>query len=89
MTAALLNTLIETHKKSGKGIVACSYGKTLGPPVFFHQSFFLELLQLKGDVGAKSIIELHSDNVEAVVFPNGTFDIDTEKDYEFLKRSEL
>jgi molybdenum cofactor cytidylyltransferase len=85
MTAGLLNTLMSTHQTTGKGIVACTYGNTFGPPAFFHQSFFPELLQLKGDVGARSIVQKNIDNVEAIPFPNGTFDIDTYKDYEFIK----
>jgi len=88
ITTSLLNNLIEAHQTSGKGIVACSYDNTFGPPVFFHHSFFPELLQLKGDVGAKSIVQLHNDNVEAVDFPDGIFDIDTYKDYEEVKEDE-
>lgn len=85
ITAALLNTLITGHQKTGKGIVACRYDNTFGPPVFFHHSFFSELLQLKGDVGAKKIVQMHSDDVEAVDFPNGIVDIDTYEDYEEVK----
>jgi molybdenum cofactor cytidylyltransferase len=85
VTADLLNELIETHQKSGKQIVACSYGHTFGPPVFFHRSLFGELLQLKGDVGARNIVKQHSDLVETIPFPKGTVDIDTEADYQELK----
>lgn len=82
---SLLNDLITAHQKTGKGMVACSYGNTFGPPVFFHSSLFPELLQLKGDVGARSIIRAHSDAVEAIPFPEGMFDIDTEADFEKIK----
>ncbi len=85
MTADLLNTLIAVYRNSGKRIVACSYDDTFGPPVFFHHSFFPELFQLKGDVGARSIIRSHTENVEAVPFPEGSLDIDTEEDYERIK----
>jgi molybdenum cofactor cytidylyltransferase len=85
VTADLLNELIDTHQKSGKQIVACSYGNTFGPPVFFHRSLFGELLQLKGDVGARNIVKQHSDLVETIPFPKGTVDIDTEADYQELK----
>lgn len=88
ITASLLNTLIDVHQKTGKGIVASSYDNTYGPPVFFHHSFFQELVQLKGDVGARSIVQMHLDDVEAVNFPDGTFDIDTDKDYELIKDDE-
>lgn len=82
---ALLNNLITTHQKTNKRIVACSYENTFGPPAFFHQSLFPELLQLKGDTGARSIVQHHLDDVEAIPFPQGTFDVDTAADYEKIK----
>lgn len=85
INAGLLNNLITIHKKTNKGIVACTYENTFGPPVFFHQSFFSELLQLKGDIGARSIVQLHIDDVEAISFPEGTYDIDTDADYQKIK----
>jgi molybdenum cofactor cytidylyltransferase len=85
INADLLNNLITTHKKTNKGIVACTYENTFGPPVFFHQTFFPELLQLKGDVGARSIVQQHIDDVEAIPFPEGTYDIDTDADYQKIK----
>jgi molybdenum cofactor cytidylyltransferase len=87
INSALLNNLITAHQKTGKEIVACTYGNTFGPPVFFHQSLFSELLQLKGDTGARSIVQKHLDNMEAIPFPEGIFDIDTEGDYQKIKGS--
>lgn len=87
MTTALLNTLIEVHRNTGKGIVTCSYDNTFGPPVFFHHSLFADLLQLQGDVGARSIVRKHADNVEAIPFPEGTLDIDTERDYNAIEQN--
>lgn len=87
VTAALLNELATAHRKSGKQIVASGYDDTFGPPVFFHKSFFNELLQLKGDIGARSIVRQHTALVEVVSFPEGTFDVDTEADYEQIKKA--
>jgi molybdenum cofactor cytidylyltransferase len=87
VTTDLLNELIVTHQKTGKQIVACGYEDTFGPPVFFHQSLFEELLQLKGDIGARSILRQHTDVVEIIPFPKGTFDVDTEADYEQIKNT--
>lgn len=86
INAGLMNDLITAHQKTNKEIVVCNYGNTFGPPVFFHQSLFPELLELKGDIGARSIIQRHTDSVQAVFFPAGAFDIDTEADYEKIKR---
>lgn len=87
MNSTLLNNMIMIHQKTGKKIIACSYGNTFGPPVFFHQLFFSELLQLTGDIGARSIVQQHPDDVESISFPEGRFDIDTEADYEDFKKS--
>lgn len=80
----LLNELITVHQKTGKQIVACSYKGTFGPPTFFHRSFFEELLCLKGDIGARSIVNQHIDMTEIITFPEGSFDVDTDADYERL-----
>jgi molybdenum cofactor cytidylyltransferase len=88
VTSDLLNELIATHRKTGKQIVACGYEDTFGPPVFFHHALFQDLLQLKGDVGARSILSQHTDMVEIIPFLQGTFDVDTEADYEKLTGTE-
>lgn len=85
VTTDLLNEIIDTHRRTGKQIIACSYEDSFGPPVFFHRSLFKELMQLKGDIGARSILIQHTDTVEVIPFPQGTFDVDTEEDYERLK----
>lgn len=85
VTSDLLNELIAAHESTGKQIIACGYDDSFGPPVFFHQSLFKELLQLKGDTGARSILRQHRDMVAIIPFPHGTFDVDTEADYEQLK----
>lgn len=86
VTVTLLDELIAVHRKTGKQIVACGYDNTFGPPVFFHQTLFDELLRLKGDIGARSIIRQHPDRVAIIPFPEGAFDVDTAADYERIKR---
>jgi molybdenum cofactor cytidylyltransferase len=88
VTAALLNDLLTAHWKSGKPIIASSYANTFGPPTFFHHTFFPELLRLKGDTGARSLIKRYANDVETIPFPEGTIDIDTEQDYEKLSDDE-
>jgi molybdenum cofactor cytidylyltransferase len=85
VSAALINDLINTHIESSKPIVTCNYGEAIGPPAFFHKSFFTELMKLKGDAGAKKVIQQHSDEVATVLFTNGKIDIDTRDDYEALR----
>ena len=87
VTGVLLKSLVESHAKTGKKVVTCSYADTYGPPTFFHQSIFSELLQLNGDIGARKIVNQHVDEVEAIAFPKGDVDVDTEEDYEKLSIS--
>jgi molybdenum cofactor cytidylyltransferase len=84
VTSGVLDRLIETHNTTGKSIVASGYAETYGPPTFFHRSTFPQLLELKGDIGARSVIRQHSAEVEVVPFAEGEIDIDTEGDYEKL-----
>ena len=80
----LLNNIAQTKSESGKGIVASSYKDTLGTPVLFNKTYFPELLALQGQEGAKKLIFKHKEDVAAVPFPLGYFDIDTAEDYNSL-----
>ena len=84
ISSSLLNDLIVVQQETHKPIVTSNYGETIGPPALFHKSIFKDLLQLKGDAGARRIIEQYSDDVATVLFPEGSIDIDTENDYEEL-----
>ena len=87
ISSSILNELIATQQKTTKPIVACNYGETTGPPALFHKSIFDELMQLKGDIEARKIIQQHKNNVATILFTGGKIDIDTIKDYEDLKNS--
>jgi molybdenum cofactor cytidylyltransferase len=68
----------------GKGkIVIPSFQRKMGHPVIFHRHYGRELKRLKGDVGGRSIIERHSQDVMKVrVRSEGVIkDIDTRQDY--------
>jgi molybdenum cofactor cytidylyltransferase len=82
--AKILNKLIATQEKEGKGIVACAYSKTVGVPILFGKAYFKELMELKGDEGAKQIAQAYEDDLVTVTFTKGTVDIDTEEDLEAL-----
>jgi molybdenum cofactor cytidylyltransferase len=85
VTPDLLNELIAAHRITGKQIVVCGYDDTFGPPVFFHRALFDQLIELTGDIGARNIVRQHTEMLEVIPFPEGTFDIDTEADYERIK----
>lgn len=85
--AKLLNKLIATQEKEGKGIVACAYSKTIGVPILFGKAYFQELMELKGDEGAKKIAQVHEEDLVTISFPKGKIDIDTEEDLKELLKS--
>ncbi|KAF2340420.1 nucleotidyltransferase family protein [Flavobacterium tistrianum] len=81
VTSLVFENLINEYKKTGKGIAASAYAETLGTPALFHQKYFEELLDLKGQEGAKKLIKKYADDVVSVPFEKGNIDIDTEEDY--------
>lgn len=87
VSTIIIDGLIKVQRSSGKPIVTSHYGETIGPPALFHKTLFNELMQLKGDAGARKIIQQHSDEVATLLFTEGKIDIDTEEDYKKLKNS--
>ncbi len=85
VNAAALKQLIQLHLKNGKPIVASAYAETLGIPALFDRSCFGDLLQLRGDRGAKEIILARRHDVTPFNFPAAAIDIDTAADYEKLR----
>ena len=85
VTSSLLNQLIVTQRQTGKPIVTSKYETAIGPPALFYKTVFPELLQLKGDAGARKIIEQRRTDVTTVPFDKGIIDIDTEDDYKALQ----
>lgn len=83
-----IQSLIEKQRLSGLPLAACYYAGVIGTPALFHRSIFPELLELKGDIGAKSIIKKRESEVAKLHFEQGAIDIDTMEDYQQLIRGE-
>ena len=83
----MLRQLIQLHLENGKPIVASAYAETLGIPSLFDRSCFGDLLQLRGDSGAKGIILARRHDVAPFDFPAAAIDIDTTADYEKLNQT--
>ena len=84
VTVSVFENLIFESNKTKKGIAASAYSETLGTPVLFHKKYFQELLELKGQEGAKKLIKKYTEDVVSVLFEKGNIDIDTEEDYSKL-----
>lgn len=82
--ASVFLELISKQKDSQKNIVGSAYSKTLGTPVLFTKKYFLELIALSGNEGAKKLLIKFQEDVAQINFEKGAIDIDTIEDYEQL-----
>lgn len=72
-----------THKlNTGAHMVAPTYQQQRGHPVGFHRRYYDELLQLSTDIGARSIISKHKNDLELIetLDPGVITDIDVTTD---------
>jgi len=78
-----IDQLIAEFYNHDKGIALPTYKGKRGHPVIFATKYKAELLELKGDIGAREIIERHPEDIlEVAVGSEGVItDIDTEEDY--------
>lgn len=87
VSAAIIDRLLDTARADDRRIVASAYRGTVGPPVYFHRVFFLELLTLEGDRGARAVIEAHPTEGCALSLDETTAtDIDTPVDLSAIQR---
>ncbi|MDR5709249.1 MAG: nucleotidyltransferase family protein [Armatimonadota bacterium] len=87
LTPQHLQRLVETWRRSGARIVACTYRGTVGPPTLFHRTLLPELKALRGDVGAKPILEAHRDEAIFVPLEEAALDVDTPEDWVRVQES--
>lgn len=85
--AVHIRRLVDGHKMSGCPVAASFYKNRKGVPAFFHKELFRDLLQLKGDKGARDIIRKYENRSASVPFPLGAIDIDSPEEYENLIKS--
>lgn len=83
VSADLLQRFRRAHAGSPGTTFASAYAGGAGIPALFPGSRFAELAGLRGDRGAKALLE----GAELIPFAEGAFDIDTEEDLEaWLRR---
>jgi molybdenum cofactor cytidylyltransferase len=88
VTREIIARLVAAHRETGRSIVASRYGGSYGVPALFGKVHFAELTTLKGDAGAKRVIQRHLPKVHLVSFPEGEIDIDTPEDLARLQSTE-
>lgn len=84
LDAATIDLLVQTHQETQKPIVVSAYNNTWGTPALFDRMFWPELKNLMGQRGAQKVALRHPNQVEAVPFEDGIYDIDTHDDYNAL-----
>lgn len=82
--ACLINQLVKSYRATQSPIVASAYAKTIGVPALFDRSLFIELMAMNANVGAKYLIQQHTEKVFQVSFPKGAIDVDTPAQYQQL-----
>ncbi len=80
LSIAHLRALIEQFEREDAPIVASRYNETLGAPLIIGRALWPELLELRGDVGARRVIMRHE--ASYIVWPDGALDVDTRQDWE-------
>jgi molybdenum cofactor cytidylyltransferase len=86
----LMGAMLEQWRHQPDSIVAPRYHGQQGNPVVISKIFWNEIRRLRGDVGCKSILRAHADQISWLDVDSDEilFDIDTESDYqEFLRRT--
>lgn len=77
VSAAHLRALMKTGEAT-----ASAYAGRRGVPVYVPEASFAQLLELRGDVGARELLR----GADAVELANGELDVDTAEDLERLDR---
>lgn len=80
ITADDLQRLISAWQGQDSALAAASYDRQIGVPAIFPRSCFTELLQLRGDRGARAVLERHRYHLVRVPMPNAAVDLDTPAD---------
>jgi len=87
VTVADLQRLYQVWLTRSSSIVAAAYSGTVGVPAIFPASCFLELGALRGDAGARSVLQRHLDSLLRVPMPAAEWDIDHPEDLLALTQS--
>jgi molybdenum cofactor cytidylyltransferase len=80
VTAEDLRRLASAWKRQPEYAAAALYGGVVGVPAIFPRSRFSELTELRGDVGARKLLQRNPDRLVRVPMESAALDIDTPED---------
>ena len=84
----IFDNLMNAFENENSSIIVSQYKNGSGPPTLFAKKHYYNLLQIRGDIGAKKIIRENLNEVTFISFENGDIDIDTEEDLKNLSINE-
>jgi molybdenum cofactor cytidylyltransferase len=80
VTTEDVKRLVQLWRRQPDYIAAAQYGSITGVPAVFPRSTFQELALLRGDVGARVLLQRNPDRVVRMPMANAAIDIDTPED---------
>ena len=86
ITAAIIDRFLDARESVRSPIIASEFDDQVGPPALFASSVFPELLELKGDAGAESVIAADPGRVSRIPVPEAAADVDTPQNFKDLLR---
>ena len=89
LTAGWINRLIREYRAGNATIIVPAFESQQGNPVLFDlRRWRSELMSLSGDTGARGLIRANPDQIAVVQVDSAELfqDLDTEADYELLKK---
>jgi len=84
VTPTHLGRLAARWRTAPDHIVASGYAGTVGPPVIFPHHCFADLMALRGDSGARQVIDANRDRLIVIDYEAAATDIDRPEDLERL-----
>jgi molybdenum cofactor cytidylyltransferase len=85
VTTEDLRRLAGAWRRQTDYIAAAQYGTATGVPAIFPRTSFADLTSLRGDRGARSLLQRNPDRVVRVPMPSAAIDVDTPEDLLRLK----
>lgn len=85
VSAEDLRRLIDAAQTDERALVASLYAQRVGVPAIFPAYCFSELGQLRGDCGARVVLERYRDRVIRVPMSNAAIDLDTPEQLQELR----
>ena len=85
ITSTHLKLLVDTWQQRPSCLVASTFANEMGIPAIFPKGYYKELLNIKGDQGAKGVLKTNRQQVIEVAIAEAGVDVDTQTDLSALQ----